>query len=209
MARPHHIQEDQLYEFYLAEQFGEQVDPAAADHIMSCTTCRSRYAEMSDFFAGMRHEVDAEADEIFTHERLVAQQSEIVRRLDAQRSAKVISFPGHVTQQIASTSSRVAPRWLAAAAAAGLFVGVAVGGMILSPVWGDRPTLIQLARVKPAPRVAPLSAPRVAAPVAPVAADDDAFLMELEFALQHPRTRELQAFDALTPHVREIGSRSR
>jgi hypothetical protein len=209
MARPHHIQEDRLYEFYIAEQSGEPVDPSAADHIMSCTACRARYAEMSDFFAGVREEVDAEADEIFTHERLAAQQSEIIRRLDAQRSAKVISFPRHVTQQIAGTSSRVAPRWLAAAAAAGLFVGVAVGGMILSPVWGDRATLIQLARVKPAPRVAPLSAPRVTAPVAPVVADDEAFLMELEFALQHPRTRELQAFDALTPHVREIGSRSR
>jgi hypothetical protein len=35
-------------------------------------------------------------------------------------------------------------------------------------------------------------------------AADDAFLSELEFALDRPQTRELVAFDAFTPHVREI-----
>jgi hypothetical protein len=35
-------------------------------------------------------------------------------------------------------------------------------------------------------------------------AADDAFLSDLEVALERPHTRELQAFDALTPHVREI-----
>ena len=33
---------------------------------------------------------------------------------------------------------------------------------------------------------------------------DDAFLSELEIALERPRTRELRAFDALTPHVRDL-----
>ena len=35
-------------------------------------------------------------------------------------------------------------------------------------------------------------------------ASDDAFLSELELALDRPHTRELQAFDTFTPHVREI-----
>jgi hypothetical protein len=35
-------------------------------------------------------------------------------------------------------------------------------------------------------------------------AADSAFLSDLELALERPHTRELQAFDALTPHVREI-----
>jgi len=38
-------------------------------------------------------------------------------------------------------------------------------------------------------------------------ASDDAFLSDLEIALERPHTRELQAFDALTPHVREITDR--
>ena len=42
------------------------------------------------------------------------------------------------------------------------------------------------------------------AAVRAVTADDAAFLSDLELALERPHTRELQAFDALTPHVREI-----
>jgi hypothetical protein len=36
------------------------------------------------------------------------------------------------------------------------------------------------------------------------AAVDDAFLSDLEVAMARPHTRERLAFDALTPHVREI-----
>ncbi len=59
-------------------------------------------------------------------------------------------------------------------------------------------------------RATPAPAARVANPV-PVTDtfDDDVFLQELEFALARPHTRELQPFDALTPHVREIGSQVR
>ena len=58
--------------------------------------------------------------------------------------------------------------------------------------------------------MAPAPAVLVNAP-APVidAFDDDVFLRELEFALERPHTQELQPFDALTPHVREIGNRVR
>jgi hypothetical protein len=33
---------------------------------------------------------------------------------------------------------------------------------------------------------------------------DDMFMSDLEAVLDRPQTRELVAFDALTPHVREI-----
>ena len=48
-----------------------------------------------------------------------------------------------------------------------------------------------------------------AKPTPDATADDDAFLSDLEMALERPRTRELQPFDALTPHVREIADRVR
>ena len=41
------------------------------------------------------------------------------------------------------------------------------------------------------------------------APDDDAFLIELELALARPHTRELQPFDAMTPHVRDINNQER
>jgi len=52
-----------------------------------------------------------------------------------------------------------------------------------------------------APRMAPVASR--GSGTAEVAADE-AFLSDLEVALERPHTRELQAFDALTPHVREI-----
>ena len=38
---------------------------------------------------------------------------------------------------------------------------------------------------------------------------DEAFLSDLELALERPGTRELLPFDALTPRVREISDRAR
>ncbi len=101
----------------------------------------------------------------------------------------------------------MAPRWLAAAAAAGLFVGVAVGGTILHP--GLQRSVAPM-RVAGSPtasaRLAPSPGVLINAPSNVIdSIDDDAFLMQLEFALERPHTQELQPFDALTPHVREIG----
>jgi hypothetical protein len=44
-------------------------------------------------------------------------------------------------------------------------------------------------------------------PVVPLM--DDAFLAELELALERPRTRELQAFEVMTPTARPITARVR
>ena len=89
----------------------------------------------------------------------------------------------------------------AAAAAVGLFVGVAVGASYQNSfrthVFEQR-----LARQAAA-------SPRFGATAAresgmSPATFDDAFLSDLEVAMARPHTRELLAFDALTPHVREI-----
>jgi hypothetical protein len=36
---------------------------------------------------------------------------------------------------------------------------------------------------------------------------DEAFFSELELALERPHTRELLAFEALTPHIREVSAK--
>ena len=66
---------------------------------------------------------------------------------------------------------------------------------------------MRVANTPSAARLAPSPAVLVNTPasVATDSIDDDAFLMQLEFALERPHTQELQPFDALTPHVREIG----
>jgi hypothetical protein len=77
----------------------------------------------------LSREGKAEADAVFTADRLRAQHQQIARRLEhVGRPARVISFPGQLVRRtITASTSHAAPRWVAAAAAAGLFVGIALG----------------------------------------------------------------------------------
>ena len=208
IGRPEHLHDDRLVECYFADRRGEALDPPSAEHLADCETCGTRYVELVAFLDDVRAESDAETDAVFTPERLRQQQEQILRRLEhASRAARVISFPGQSSNHPIVGAGRVAPRWLAAAAAAGLFVGVAVGGTILHP--GLQRSVGPM-RVAANPRVtarlAPSPAVLVNAPTNVIESiDDEAFLMQLEFALERPHTQELQPFDALTPHVREVG----
>jgi hypothetical protein len=208
MGRPRHLHDDHLIECYLADRSGEPLDPPAAEHLTDCEACGQRYVELANFLNDLRTEADAETDAIFTAEQLRQQQEQILRRIEhVSRSARVISFPSQSAHSTTAGTGRVAPRWLAAAAAAGLFVGVAVGGTILQPGFRRPAPAMRVAAQATATRPTPAPAVRVNSAPAPDTFDDDAFLMELEFALERPHTRELQPFDALTPHVREIDNR--
>jgi hypothetical protein len=211
IARVHHLHDERLFDCYLADRAGDVVDPPAAEHLLECAACEARYNELALFMDGIRSDGDALADEVFTPERLWAQHQAILHRIEqVARPARVISFPERVAPHVVAATTRVAPRWLAAAAAAGLFVGVAVGGMFF-----DGGTAIldvqTMARSRPARTAAAPPPVRVTSPasVLVVPADDDKFLAELEEALQNPRTRELLPIDALTPHVRDISARLR
>lgn len=210
IGRPRHLHDDRLYDCYLTSRQGEALDPRAADHLADCAPCATRYRELTTFLEQVGREGAAEADEVFTAETLLQQQHTILQRLEhTSRPARVISFPGHAAPPAHPPVSRMATRWLAAAAAAGLFVGVAVGGTFLpSRAASNRP----VTRVnttpsipRPVPAAMHLSAPAQSAE--PI--DDDRFLLELELALQRPHTRELLSFDNLTPHVRDVSTRVR
>ena len=203
--RARHLQEDGLFECYLAEHCGEQLEPPAAEHLTDCAECRARYGDLRRFMDALRTEADSELDEIFPPERQRAQQQQIARRVEyLGHQACVISFPGRQPGQPApSASSRVAHHWLGVAAAAGLVIGVGLGT-------GYYSIAPPRARVAVASRsiAAPAEAPAVAieATVVPALATDvnEQFLSELELALERPHTSELLALDELTPHVREV-----
>ena len=171
-------------------------------HLSTCAACRARFAEFSAWLENMRVDAITEADEHFSAERLVAQQAQIFRRLEAaERPARVIAFP-KFTQPLTSRSSH-ASRWIAAAAAAGLIVGVGVG---------------QLMDLRHSLTVSNSAAvqTRVANPPAGVRRDsrvqtisgtrDEAFLSELDASLSRPAVPELRALDAFTPRA---GDRAR
>jgi hypothetical protein len=191
-----HVQDDRLLDAYLVARHGEPIDPPVAEHLADCGACGVRYEELARVMDVLRTEGVAEADAVFTPERLRQQHQTIARRIEhVGRAARIISFPGQfVRRTMTASASPTAPRWVAAAAAAGLFIGVALGA---NYGWGGRGV-----RALPGDmRLRPV-ATQGTEPV-DVAADD-AFLSELELALERPHTRELLAFDALTPHVREI-----
>jgi len=199
--RASHLQEERLFDSYLAERGGEPIDPPIAEHLADCPACSLRYAELAAFMDALRRDGDAESDAIFTPERLRLQQQQILRRMAlVGRPARVLSFPGRIVRRTIDVSAtRSTPRWVAAAAAAGLFIGVAVGASFQwsAPQGRQRFT----ADSSRAARLTPVA---TRGNGSPDVAADDAFLSDLEIALERPHTRELQAFDALTPHVREI-----
>jgi anti-sigma factor RsiW len=132
--RARHLREDRLFECYLAEQDGEPLEPPAAEHLTDCPACGARYADLRRFMDTLRADADAELDDVFPAERLRAQQQQIARRIEhLGHAARVISFPGHPPGHPAIVApTRVATRWVAAAAAAGLFLGIGVGGYLHS-----------------------------------------------------------------------------
>lgn len=206
MRRSGHLEEEQLLECYVAGRTGEPLNPRLAEHLDTCAACADQYQDLTIQLEDVRRDGTAEADAVFGPDVLARQQAQIARRLEhIHRSAKVIAFPGRDASPSGPRAGQLTTRWIAAAAAAGLFIGVAVGGY-LGP---------ERLRSSSGRTTNPSSAMAVQRPAQPgavlvnstqpaAAADEDAFMMELELALARPQPRELAAFDALTPHVRDI-----
>jgi hypothetical protein len=203
-----HLLEERLFDCYLAQKAHESVDPRLAEHLADCEPCAARYADLAAFMDALQEDGRADDDALFTPERLRVQQQRIAERLrHLGQRARVISFPGRfVRRSMTPSGTHAAPRWVAAAAAAGLFVGVALGASYTynarTPYYASASQNLARQSVA-APRLTPI-ATRGDGPGAVAA--DDAFLSDLEIALERPHTRELLAFDALTPHVREVSS---
>jgi len=206
--RSRHLDGDRFTDYYYARRGDASPDPAAARHLDDCRACAERYAELARVLDTVRADGETDVDACFPPERLRQQQQQILRRLlHLGEAARIIRFP---TAGVRPGGSRagVAARWLAAAAAAGLFVGVALGGVFFDLGAGRArlprpPSSAGSNAVSPSPRP-------FAATVAPFltrdAADDSEFMTDLEAALLYPRTRELLPFDALTPHALEIST---
>lgn len=197
----HHLHDDRLFDCYVAEQSGERLDPPAAEHLTDCPECARRYAELAGFMDALRTEADAETDAVFTPERLRAQQHQIAARIEhIGHAARVLSFPRRFAGRVEQRVPRVAMRWVAAAAAAGIFIGIGTGIFLESGSRSER-----VGQSAALARPAHLSA-KGSARLSSSDATDDLFLSELDVALDRPRTRELMPFDALTPHVREVAN---
>jgi hypothetical protein len=169
---------------------------AAHPHLGVCMVCRTRFSEFGQWLDDLRTDARAEADAAFPSERLAAQHAQILRRIEAAgRPARVIAFP-KFSGPLTSRSSH-ASRWIAAAAAAGLMVGVGVGQMMdLRHTVGSDTARVdaRLTSQRPDQQLATATVP---------AGGDEAFLTDLEASLSRPSVPELRAIDDLTPRAGE------
>jgi hypothetical protein len=163
-------------------------------HLDACMTCRDRYAALVEFLDQQRTDAAASADAAFTSERLAAQKSHIVRRLEnLARPVRVLPFP--LSRRATPLAGSSARHWVAVAAAAGLIVGLAAGmALNVQPFASDSP--VHSVASNPGTDAGRLASPSVGS-------NDEAFLTEIESAVVGPRVEALEALDALTPRVYE------
>lgn len=177
------------------------IESARSDaHLDTCERCAVRHAELLCLIADL-DVVHAEADAVFDDERLLHQRTHILHRLEKNHGpAKVLPFPaaaeGAGAIRVLASAGR---RWVAAAAIAGLVVGVFSGRMLTHR--NDGPNGEE-------PRIYSTSVRRSVTKSVVVPAElrtsgrDEVLLEEVETALARPRVQELTAIDAITPAAR-------
>jgi len=199
-AAKRHLDDNLLIRRYLADRglaALDASDEAPLRHLAHCPACEARYQAVRAAFDDTRQAVIAGAEAACSADRMERQRERILRRIDALQSGpRVLPFPaagqnGHVAPQ-----PRVFRRWVAAAAVAGLLVGLGAGRVVFNG-GGARTTAD--ARQQIAPAAAPArQAPTMRALHVESGLSDDQFLSEIEMATAAPRTQELRAIYAFT-----------
>ena len=199
-----HLDEDDCAEVWSARLLAgnAESDRPAESHLRACAECRSRYGAFAGWLEGVRTDAHAEADEVFTRERLAQQQSQIFRRLESlEHPARILTFPRFARPVSVQPNGR--RRWIAAAAAAGLIVGVGLGQMI-DVSKQAQPQSMAAARTTV---TTPIDPPR---PIQPAtASNDESFLYEPEAvsSSQALVPDSLQYLNAITPGARDYDPR--
>lgn len=201
-----HPTDERLLELYFEEGAVREDARTGSDrrHLHGCEACTWRYTAVTAPLQQLRQDASSEADEVFTPGRLAAQRAAIRHRLEpGAGSPRIVAFPGAPPARLRLVR-RPAARWMAAAAAAGLLVGVTVGRMAHV---GDTTRTARVVSTAEAPR---LASERVAPPISALPSPVEAGVAEMnvfygvETAISRPHVAELSALDELTPHPREV-----
>jgi anti-sigma factor RsiW len=198
-----HPGDDRLIALYFGDEgSGADERRAVRQHLHGCESCTWRYTELTAPLERLRQDAAGEADEVFTPARLDAQRARILDRLDPSvAAARVIAFPAATSRPDRPVARRPLARWVAAAAAAGVLIGITGGQLVQKGVRE--------------PAMAPPSARTVIAalPASDVVSDsptstqaldrDEGVLSEIDQAVFSHRITALSAIDEMTPHVRQ------
>jgi hypothetical protein len=179
-----HLSDDELLNLHFA---------GATEH--GCSVCEQRRADLAELLAEVSTAVGEEADGHFPAERLARQQARILGRIEQDgRPGRVITFPNY-GQDAFLLRGRPASRWIAAAAAAGLVIGLLAGHLA-----HDLPGREGAASVASAP-TADLAPSAFRAVVATFSEDE--FLGQLELAADSPGGITLRPLHDATPSAWE------
>ena len=176
-------------------------DRPAESHLRTCAECRARYGAFTTWLDSMRADAHAEADDIFTRDRLAVQHTQIFRRLESlEHPARIIAFPRFARPVSVQPGGR--RRWIAAAAVVGLITGVGVGQLLDFSRQQSQGVPVVQSRTSPA-----LAEPaRGVQPAASVS--DESFLYEPEVTTSQARVPDsLQYLNAITPGARDYEPR--
>jgi hypothetical protein len=198
-----HPNDDALVRRYLADRGLDALQPKderVVRHLDACEPCARRYAEACAQLDAAARLASEAADAAFGPERLLAQRDRVLRRLDGVGS-RVVSFPTQEQNGWTPSRSRSFVKWVAVAAAAGLFIGLSVGRIL--NLGGGGAAAPSSAPTMAAVRPLPASGPQATPASLTSARSDDVFLSEVETALSARSIPELAAIDAMTLELRE------
>jgi hypothetical protein len=167
-------------------RYVEGPDAAVDRHLAWCVSCRRRLAALAADLDALYDAAGVDSGDAFDAERLALQRRSVQQRLGAAVPARVLSFPG------AATTVGYLPFMRVAAAA--LLVAMCGAGLVRVAQMSESGSAVGIHTVA-----------AQSAPIARLARDvpSDTVLEDIEMALAQPRTAELRALDALTPHVRD------
>ncbi|HIM50680.1 MAG TPA: hypothetical protein EYM36_02045 [Acidobacteria bacterium] len=225
-----HLSEDRLLALALGTpDKSTRTAMLVASHLQTCGPCGHRFKMLTALLKAIPKEADAGFRDVFTPQRLQAQRARIEHRLahlvGAVEPARVLAFP-FSCQPLRQFD--IGPgRWIAAAAAIGLLLGVTAGQLIhYHPVATG--TAIAADTTADAARSAAFDDPARTfdmtgtVELPPVDVDsqtqaaeltlvefgqlmeEEGFLSTLDFALTSYQVSELASIDALTPRVRDL-----
>jgi hypothetical protein len=173
--------------------------PAAREqqHLAGCDICRERRASLARLLDDTSGIASAEADALFTEDRLARQRAHILQRVEEEsRHGQLITFPAGRPTSPARLRIRPASRWIAGAAAAGLFIGMLAGHLTHDFTDGRVLPTHSTATMPPAATIQAVS----------TTLSEEEFLGQIEMAIEGTGGTALRPLDDLTPLVWEVAA---
>jgi hypothetical protein len=190
----HHLTDTEL----LGLHFDRRGDGDAFDHVAACATCQARGKAVAELLHDVDSATVSETDALFGPEALARQQARIMGRVAQEcRSARIISFPAAAQPPV--RHARTGTRWVAAAVAAGVILGI-VGEHVTHRI--TRTPYQGRSFQTPESQLA--VQPVRAVTVRTVSSSDDEFYGQVELAFGSAAPAALRSLDALTPRASDV-----